>query len=137
MSVQTTSESNTHAPQAETFRRNHPAPLKPRPLKIPAAVETRLANGLRIAIVRDARLPMVSFRLAFRGGDSSDPAELPGLSDMLFGIFEVAIFISLCRFVQLILRPDFANQCATAADADKQSQDCDSADPGWRQSHFG
>ena len=26
---------------------------------------------------------MVSFRLAFRGGDSSDPAELPGLSDMM------------------------------------------------------
>jgi zinc protease len=83
VSVQTTSESNTQAPQAETFRRNHPAPLKPRPLKIPAAVEGRLANGLRIAIVRDARLPMVSFRLAFRGGDSSDPAELPGLSDMM------------------------------------------------------
>jgi len=83
VSVQTTSESNTQAPQAETFRRNHPAPLKPRPLKIPAAVESRLANGLRIAIVRDARLPMVSFRLAFRGGDSSDPAELPGLSDMM------------------------------------------------------
>jgi zinc protease len=83
VSVQTTSESNTHAPQAETFRRNHPAPLKPRPLKIPAAVESRLDNGLRIAIVRDARLPMVSFRLAFRGGDSSDPAELPGLSDMM------------------------------------------------------
>ena len=83
MSVQTTSESNTHAAQAETFRRNQPAPLKPRPLKIPAAAETRLANGLRVAIVRDARLPMVSFRLAFRGGDSSDPPELPGLSDMM------------------------------------------------------
>ena len=26
---------------------------------------------------------MVSFRLAFRGGDSSDPPELPGLSDMM------------------------------------------------------
>src|SRR5262245_54381664 len=26
---------------------------------------------------------MVSFRLAFRGGDSSDPAEIPGLSDMM------------------------------------------------------
>jgi len=81
--VQTTSESNTHVPQAETFRRQHPAPLKSRALKIPAPVETKLANGLRIAIVRDERLPMVSFRLAFRGGDSSDPAEMPGLSDMM------------------------------------------------------
>lgn len=81
--MQTTSEPNTHAPQAEAFRRQHPAPLKPRALKIPAAVETKLANGLRLAIVRDTRLPMVSFRLAFRGGDSSDPSELPGLSDMM------------------------------------------------------
>jgi zinc protease len=28
-------------------------------------------------------LPIVSFRLAFRGGDSNDPVELPGLSDMM------------------------------------------------------
>ena len=83
MSVQTTSETNARAPQAETFRRQHPAPLKPRALKIPAAAETKLANGLRVAIVHDARLPMVSFRLAFLGGDSSDPAEMPGLSDMM------------------------------------------------------
>jgi zinc protease len=83
VSVQTTSEPKPHAPQPETFRQHHPAPLKPRALKIPAAVETRLANGLRIAIVQDARLPMVSFRLAFHGGDSNDPAELSGLSDMM------------------------------------------------------
>ncbi len=81
--MQPTSELNTNAPQTETFRRHHPAPLKPRALKIPAAVETKLANGLRLAIVRDVRLPMVSFRLAFRGGDSSDPREIPGLSDMM------------------------------------------------------
>ena len=81
--MQTTSEPNPNAPQSEVFRRQHPAPLKPRALKIPAAVETKLANGLRLAIVRDVRLPMVSFRLAFRGGDSSDPRELPGLSDMM------------------------------------------------------
>lgn len=81
--MQTTSEPKPHAPQSETFRQHHPAPLKPRALKIPAAVETRLANGLRIAIVHDARLPMVSFRLAFHGGDSNDPVELSGLSDMM------------------------------------------------------
>jgi zinc protease len=81
--VQTISEANNQPPQSETFRRNQPAPLKPRALKIPAPVETRLANGLRIAVVHDARLPMFSFRLAFRGGDSSDPPELPGLSDMM------------------------------------------------------
>jgi zinc protease len=81
--VQTTSETNVRSQHPETFRRNQPAPLKPRALKIPLAVETRLANGLQLAIVHDARLPIVSFRLAFRGGDSNDPIELPGLSDMM------------------------------------------------------
>ena len=81
--MQTTSESNSHAPQPETFRHHHPAPLKPRSLKIPALVETVFANGLHIAIVHDGRLPMVSFRLAFHGGDSNDPKELSGLSDMM------------------------------------------------------
>jgi len=83
VSVTTTSETNVRPQPSEDFRRQHPAPLKPRALKIPAPVETKLANGLRLAIVRDARLPMVSFRLAFRGGDSNDPIKLPGLSDMM------------------------------------------------------
>jgi hypothetical protein len=49
----------------------------------------------------------------------------------------MAFFVSLGCFVQFILRPDFANQRATGAGADKQNQDRDSADPGSRQSHFG
>jgi len=81
--VQSTSEVHNTSLPSEPFRRQSPAPLKPRPLNIPAARETKLANGLRLAIVRDARLPIVSFRIAFRGGDSNDPAELPGLSDMV------------------------------------------------------
>jgi zinc protease len=80
--VQTTSETHTSVPP-EPFRQQSPPPLKPRPLNIPAPIETTLANGLELAIVQDSRLPIVSFRLAFRGGDSNDPAELPGLSDMM------------------------------------------------------
>jgi zinc protease len=80
--VQTASEITNAAPQ-ETFRHQSPPALKPRPLNIPAPIETTLDNGLRLAIVNDARLPIVSFRLAFRGGDSVDPAHLPGLSDMM------------------------------------------------------
>jgi len=81
--VPTISETHNRSLPPESFRRQSPPPLKPRALKIPAPVESRLANGLQLAIVRDVRLPIVSFRLAFRGGDSSDPAELPGLSDMM------------------------------------------------------
>ena len=81
--MQTLSETRDTSLAPETFRRQSPPPLKPRPLNIPAPIEMTLANGLQLAIVRDARLPIVSFRLAFRGGDSTDPPEVTGLSDMM------------------------------------------------------
>lgn len=72
--------------QTEEFRRRPPEALAPRPIKIPREVETTLGNGLRIAIVEDRRLPLVSFRLVFPAGDAHDPADLPGLLDMLTGL---------------------------------------------------
>jgi zinc protease len=54
-----------------------------RPLNLPEPAETQLANGLRVVFVEQRRLPLVSFRLAFRSGDSSDPADLPGLTDVM------------------------------------------------------
>jgi len=67
----------------EDFRHEMPAPLALRPLNIPQPFETKLANGLRVVTVEDRRLPLVSFRLAFRSGDANDPADVPGLSDMM------------------------------------------------------
>jgi zinc protease len=81
--VNTVSEATSNSLPAETFRRESPPSLAPRPLNIPAPVETKLANGLRLVIVEDTRLPLVSFRLAFRSGDANDPADIPGLSDMM------------------------------------------------------
>src|SRR5436309_14145523 len=69
--------------EIETFPGQMPPPLALRPLNIPEPVETVMANGLRLLIVEDRRLPLVSFRLAFRSGDANDPANLPGLSDMM------------------------------------------------------
>ena len=69
--------------EIDTFRRQMPAPLAPRPLNLPQPVQTTMANGLRLLIVEDRRLPLVSFRLAFRSGDANDPANLSGLSDMM------------------------------------------------------
>ena len=63
-----------------------PAPLPPRPIKVPAASETTLSNGLVVVTVEDTRLPLVSYRLALRTGDAHDPAELPGLMDMMTGL---------------------------------------------------
>jgi zinc protease len=69
--------------EAESFRAQAPPPLPPRALNIPDFVETKLANGLDVVIVEDHRLPLISFRLAFRSGDANDPPGLPGLTDMM------------------------------------------------------
>src|ERR1051325_3272040 len=70
----------------ETFRSQAPAPQQPRPIAIPAPRETTLSNGLSIVVVEDSRLPLVSYRLAFRVGGAFDPPELPGLTDLLAGL---------------------------------------------------
>jgi zinc protease len=69
--------------ETEAFRRQMPPPLAPRPLNLPEHLETTLPNGLGLVVVEDKRLPLISFRLAFRSGDANDPAALPGLSDMM------------------------------------------------------
>ncbi|MGI9067765.1 MAG: M16 family metallopeptidase [Pyrinomonadaceae bacterium] len=63
-----------------------PPPLPTRPIKLPTAYETTLSNGLVVVVVEDQRLPLVSYRMAFRTGDAHDPRELPGLLDMLTGL---------------------------------------------------
>src|SRR2546421_7324980 len=72
--------------QPEIFRNHAPAPLSPRPIAIPAARETVLSNGLSMVVVEDNRLPLVSYRLAFRVGGAFDPPKLPGLTDLLAGL---------------------------------------------------
>jgi zinc protease len=69
--------------ETEAFRRQLPPPLAPRPLNLPEQLETTLANGLGLVVVEDKRLPLISFRLAFRAGDANDPESRPGLSDMM------------------------------------------------------
>src|SRR5512132_1584985 len=70
----------------EDFLKQPPPPLPSRPIKLPAAHETTLSNGLVVVVVEDSRLPLVSYRLALRTGDAHDPSELPGLMDMLTGL---------------------------------------------------
>jgi len=72
--------------QQETFRSQAPPPLQPHPITIPAPRETVLPNGLTIVVVEDRRLPLVSYRLAFRVGGAFDPPQLPGLTDLLAGL---------------------------------------------------
>jgi zinc protease len=68
------------------FLKQQPPPLPARPIKLPTANETVLPNGLTVIVAEDSRLPLISYRLAFRTGDAHDPADLPGLMDMLTGL---------------------------------------------------
>src|SRR5215203_4097778 len=72
--------------QQETFRSQAPAPLQPRPISIPTPRETTLPNGLTLVVVEDKRLPLISYRLAFRVGGAFDPPDVPGLTDLLAGL---------------------------------------------------
>ena len=72
--------------QPEIFRSHAPAPLQPHPIIIPAAHEAVLSNGLTIVVVEDGRLPLISYRLAFRVGGAFDPPGIPGLTDLLAGL---------------------------------------------------
>ena len=60
------------------FRKTAPEPLAPVSFSIPQPHQATLANGLRVIIFEDDRLPLVSFRLAFSSGDIDDPTGATG-----------------------------------------------------------
>src|SRR5918994_4767996 len=72
--------------QEQDILKTPPPPLEPRPITLPTSFETTLPNGLAVVVVEDPRLPLVSYRLAIRTGDSHEPRQLPGLLDMLTGL---------------------------------------------------
>ncbi len=67
----------------EDFRKTAPAPLAPKQFDIPQPFETVLPNGLKVVIFEDNRLPIVSYRLAFKSGDINDPPGLNGLTSAM------------------------------------------------------
>lgn len=60
-----------------------PPPLSPVPFNVPEAFRTSLPNGLRVVIVDDPRVPLVSFRLAFLRGDAHDPRNHIGVTSAM------------------------------------------------------
>jgi zinc protease len=67
----------------EDFRKTAPAPLAPVSFEIPQPFETILPNDLKVVIYEDKRLPLVSFRLAFRSGEVNDPKDSTGLTSAM------------------------------------------------------
>ena len=64
-------------------RKTVPSPLEPAPFNIPEPFVTTLDNGLKIVILADKRLPLVSYRLAFLSGDANDPPENTGITSAM------------------------------------------------------
>lgn len=50
-------------------------------VKLPRAVERKLANGARLVIVESHRVPTITFRMSLPGGSLRDPAGMPGVAD--------------------------------------------------------
>jgi len=63
----------------QAIRKTAPEPLAPIAFNTPSPFSTTLANGLRIVIFEDRRLPLVSYRLAFFSGDANEPADFQGI----------------------------------------------------------
>jgi len=60
-----------------------PPPLPDRPIEFPGFTEYVLANGLRVVVVSYGSQPVMSARIYFRGGRSTEPAALSGLTDLV------------------------------------------------------
>ncbi|HUR96832.1 MAG TPA: pitrilysin family protein [Pyrinomonadaceae bacterium] len=65
------------------MRKTAPGPLEPAPFNIPEPFITTLDNGLKVVILADKRLPLVSYRLAFLSGDANDPRENAGITSAM------------------------------------------------------
>lgn len=60
-----------------------PEPLEPVDFAVPNGFRTTLANGLRVVIFDDPRLPLVSYRLAFLTGDANEPDDSVGVTSAM------------------------------------------------------
>ena len=67
----------------QPIRKIAPEPLPPVEFNIPGVFKTTLDNGLKVVVVQDGRLPLISYRLAFNWGDINDPEGVTGVSSAL------------------------------------------------------
>ncbi|MCS6951636.1 MAG: pitrilysin family protein [Bryobacterales bacterium] len=67
---------------SRTLDRTKPPETPPLPaFRLPSVYETELPNGLKVMLVEDHRLPLVTLRLGSPAGSKFDPAERPGLAE--------------------------------------------------------
>ncbi len=81
MPQQTAQPQNLAFP-VEDFRKTQPAPTAQRPFKLPAVKPFTLKNGIKVYLVEQHTLPIVSIDLNFDGGNITDPKGKEGLASM-------------------------------------------------------
>ncbi|MGH9883233.1 MAG: M16 family metallopeptidase, partial [Pyrinomonadaceae bacterium] len=59
-----------------------PPPAAPRAVSVPKPVEQTLKNGLRVIVIEDHDMPLISAQLLVKSGGEVDPPALSGLADM-------------------------------------------------------
>jgi zinc protease len=60
-----------------------PQPLEPRPVTFARYELRTLANGLTVVVVRQTEQPIVNVRMLIRAGSAQDPADKPGVAEMV------------------------------------------------------
>ncbi|MBC7975019.1 MAG: insulinase family protein, partial [Myxococcales bacterium] len=66
----------------DAFRAHPPAAGEPRPFRLPAMQAFTLDAGVRVFLVEQHTLPLVSIDLSFEGGSAVDPAGKEGLASV-------------------------------------------------------
>lgn len=56
---------------------------QPAPMVVPAPVAQTLGNGMKVLVVQDHALPVITLRLAVLTGAAADPASLPGTAQFV------------------------------------------------------
>ncbi len=64
-------------------RESPPAVPPPRPIILPSPAVRVLPNGFKVVVIERHSLPLVTLRLVVKAGAESDPAELPGLAQLV------------------------------------------------------
>lgn len=75
-------KSKSNSPDKESFRKNAPKPSAPRPFKLPEVETYKLANGLKVQLVEDHRVPYITTFLGFKAGKLLDDPKALGVAKL-------------------------------------------------------
>ena len=68
---------------AQNFPTKPPAPMPVKAAQFPPFQEAVLPNGMRLLVVENHKLPVISVQLAFAAGGTYDPDGKVGMADMV------------------------------------------------------